>query len=53
VTIEDLLASDSQLTTTFRQLANAFEQEHNATSNFPFANEFRLLIDDSDFHFTL
>lgn len=49
-TIEDLLAADSQLTSTFRLVANALTSQHNATSGDPISTEFRLTIDASGFN---
>ncbi|HJN08764.1 MAG TPA: hypothetical protein QF564_08730 [Pirellulaceae bacterium] len=47
--IEDLLASDSQLATTFRLLSNALANQYNAASGNQLSNEFRLTIEASNF----
>ena len=51
--IEDLLAADSQLTSTFRLLANAFNSQNGGASADRLANEFRLTIDASKFNLGL
>lgn len=48
--VEELLAGDTQLTSTFRQLANALAGRTTSTAGNPISDEFRLAISATDFN---